>query len=160
RQRNPQGRPQPTGPALLPLSAPGRGVGGRGCSPGHTPAPLHPNAKRSSRFLLLAPGRKSWAPRRRGRTLYGQMPNALPSGAPSLSATAAGAPSPPARPLPPAASSDEQPPADFLARRSDEAFAALLGRHGPMVWGVCRRILHDAHAAEDVFQATFLVLAD
>ena len=56
--------------------------------------------------------------------------------------------------------SDEQLLADFLARRSDEAFAALLGRHGPMVLNVCRRILHDAHAAEDVFQATFLVLAD
>jgi RNA polymerase sigma factor (sigma-70 family) len=59
-----------------------------------------------------------------------------------------------------AASSDEQLLADFLARRSDEAFSALLGRHGPMVLNVCRRILHDAHAAEDVFQATFLVLAD
>src|SRR5437879_10955040 len=47
-----------------------------------------------------------------------------------------------------AASSDEQLLADFLARRSDEAFAALLGRHGPMVLNVCRRILHDAHAAE------------
>ncbi len=57
------------------------------------------------------------------------------------------------------ASSDEQLLADFLARRSDEAFAALVGRHGPMVLNVCRRILHDAHAAEDVFQATFLVLA-
>src|SRR3954453_9320851 len=58
------------------------------------------------------------------------------------------------------ASSDEQLLADFLARRSDEAFAALLGRHGPMVLNVCRRILDDDHAAEDVFQATFLVLAD
>lgn len=57
-------------------------------------------------------------------------------------------------------SSDEQLLADFLSRRSDEAFAALVGRHGPMVLNVCRRILHDAHAAEDVFQATFLVLAD
>src|SRR5262245_3397281 len=57
-------------------------------------------------------------------------------------------------------SSDEQLLADFLSRRSDEAFAALLHRHGPMVLNVCRRILHDAHAAEDVFQATFLVLAD
>jgi RNA polymerase sigma factor (sigma-70 family) len=58
------------------------------------------------------------------------------------------------------ASSDEQLLADFLARRSDDAFSALIGRHGPMVLNVCRRILHDAHAAEDVFQATFLVLAD
>jgi RNA polymerase sigma factor (sigma-70 family) len=57
-------------------------------------------------------------------------------------------------------SSDEQLLAEFLARRSDEAFSALIGRHGPMVLNVCRRILHDAHAAEDVFQATFLVLAN
>ncbi len=57
-------------------------------------------------------------------------------------------------------SPDEQLLADFLTRQSDEAFAALVGRHGPMVFNVCRRILHDSHAAEDVFQATFLVLAD
>jgi RNA polymerase sigma factor (sigma-70 family) len=59
-----------------------------------------------------------------------------------------------------APASDEQLLADFLARRSDDAFAALVSRHGPMVLNVGRRILHDAHAAEDVFQATFLVLAD
>jgi RNA polymerase sigma factor (sigma-70 family) len=46
----------------------------------------------------------------------------------------------------------------FLARRDEEAFAALLGRHGPMVLGVCGRVLGDAHAAEDAFQATFLIL--
>src|SRR5258708_30509367 len=58
------------------------------------------------------------------------------------------------------ASSDGQLLTDFLARRSDEAFAALLGRHGPMALNVCRRILHDPHAAEAVFQATLAVLAD
>jgi RNA polymerase sigma factor (sigma-70 family) len=57
------------------------------------------------------------------------------------------------------ATSDEQLLADFRDRRSDEAFAALLARHGPMALNVCRRVLHDAHAAEDVLQATFLVLA-
>src|SRR5262245_1569097 len=59
-----------------------------------------------------------------------------------------------------ATSSDEQLLTDFLSGRSDNAFAALIDRHGPMVLNVCRRILHDAHAAEDVFQATFFVLAE
>src|SRR5262245_29306168 len=59
-----------------------------------------------------------------------------------------------------AASSDEQLLADFLGRRGDEAFSALIGRHGPMVLNLCRRLLHDTHLAEDVFQATFVVLAN
>jgi RNA polymerase sigma factor (sigma-70 family) len=47
----------------------------------------------------------------------------------------------------------------FTARREEAAFAALLRRHGPMVLGVSQRILHTLHDAEDVFQATFLLLA-
>jgi RNA polymerase sigma factor (sigma-70 family) len=47
----------------------------------------------------------------------------------------------------------------FAARRDEAAFELLLWRHGPMVWRVCRSVLRDAHAAEDAFQATFLVLA-
>jgi RNA polymerase sigma factor (sigma-70 family) len=49
---------------------------------------------------------------------------------------------------------------DRFARLHDQdAFAALAARHGPMVLNACRRLLGDAHAAEDAFQATFLVLA-
>src|SRR5262249_39844863 len=47
---------------------------------------------------------------------------------------------------------------EFISRREESAFAALVARHGPMVLGVCRRLLADAHDADDAFQATFLVL--
>jgi RNA polymerase sigma factor (sigma-70 family) len=63
------------------------------------------------------------------------------------------------RRLAPPAAPDASLLADWLSRRDEGAFAALVTRHGPMVLGVCRRILRDAHDAEDAFQATFLVLA-
>ena len=44
-------------------------------------------------------------------------------------------------------------------QRDEAAFAALMARHGPMVLGLCRRLLGDVQEAEDVFQATFFVLA-
>ncbi|HKI21251.1 MAG TPA: sigma factor, partial [Isosphaeraceae bacterium] len=46
----------------------------------------------------------------------------------------------------------------FLDRKDASAFEALLSLHGPMVLGICRRMLHDPRDVEDAFQATFLVL--
>ncbi|MCA1481620.1 RNA polymerase sigma factor, partial [Bradyrhizobium sp. NBAIM08] len=47
----------------------------------------------------------------------------------------------------------------FRTSRDEDAFEGLVLRHGPMVLGLCRRVLRDAHEADDVFQATFLLLA-
>lgn len=55
------------------------------------------------------------------------------------------------------------PDATLLARWRDQrdhaAFALLTARHGPVVLGICRRILGDVPDTEDAFQATFVVLA-
>src|SRR5262245_23441331 len=58
---------------------------------------------------------------------------------------------------------DPSTDASLLARwvrlRDEDAFTTLVARHGAMVLRVCSRVLHDREAAEDAFQATFLVLA-
>ena len=49
----------------------------------------------------------------------------------------------------------------FLTKSDDSAesaFSALVARHGPLVWSICRGVLSDSHLAEDAFQATFLIL--
>ena len=57
---------------------------------------------------------------------------------------------------------DEELLARFLEAEpadSEQAFRKLMVRHGPMVMGVCRNVLHNDQDAEDAFQATFLALA-
>jgi RNA polymerase sigma factor (sigma-70 family) len=75
----------------------------------------------------------------------------VPDGLPELGAVLAPAPA------------DEPGDGELLGRfvrdHDEESFAALVRRHGPMVFDVCLRILREPHDAEDAFQATFLVLA-
>jgi len=54
---------------------------------------------------------------------------------------------------------DQQLLEQFAKNRDEFAFAAIVRRHGPLVLGVCRRIVRDHHDADEAFQATFLVLA-
>ncbi len=56
-------------------------------------------------------------------------------------------------------SSDAQLLARYIQERDDAAFAELTRRHGPLVYGVCRRILGNPHDADDAYQATFLIFA-
>jgi RNA polymerase sigma factor (sigma-70 family) len=46
----------------------------------------------------------------------------------------------------------------FVSGSNPVAFEALLHRHGPLIWGACRRLLSEPQDVEDAFQATFLVV--
>jgi RNA polymerase sigma factor (sigma-70 family) len=59
----------------------------------------------------------------------------------------------------PSQQTDQQLLQQFIATHDEAAFAVLVQRHGALVLGVCRSALHHPQDAEDVFQATFLVLA-
>jgi RNA polymerase sigma factor (sigma-70 family) len=61
--------------------------------------------------------------------------------------------------LQPASATDADLVHRFVCDRDEGAFAALVDRHGPLVLGVARRVVGDEHTAEDVFQATFIMLA-
>src|SRR5262249_16390828 len=60
--------------------------------------------------------------------------------------------------VPGAAMSDGQLLEQFLTHGDESAVNVLVRRYGPLIFGVCRRVLQKDHAAEDVFQATFCVL--
>ena len=46
----------------------------------------------------------------------------------------------------------------FVTHRDETAFAALVARHGSLVLNTCQAVLKDPNAADDAFQATFVLL--
>src|SRR5262249_35221762 len=54
---------------------------------------------------------------------------------------------------------DEELLRRFAEEHDEDAFGAVVGRHAPLVWRTCCRVLGDGPDAEDAFQVTFLTLA-
>src|SRR5215469_10856878 len=105
---------------------------------------------------------KKWTPRRR-RALYMDRSLSIPREARRMAGTPFHAVIQHLRRLHGAADaaqrSDRELLRSFVTNNDQDAFAVVVTRHAPLVWGVCRRILGHRQDAEDTFQATFLILA-
>src|SRR4051812_12709196 len=121
-------------------------------------------ARPTSRSIMTPITRAAWncpwsseAPRKKN-VRAGGLVGVLRQGGPEQLMTMARTSWPQFLVRPPPDGGDAQLLQRFVQRRDEGAFATLMERHGPMVLGVCRRVLRDQQDVDDAFQATFLVL--